>query len=95
MNRIQFFYSSDIVALQQKINDWLASNKDIFIEETNIASLGKPSQRAGIMSTEKYVFYIRYTSTANNSMTLERSAEHEEPVSVKNLESSIGSGIHN
>lgn len=60
MNRIQFFYDDELILLQDKINSWLKENEDIEILSTDLSSLGKPSARAGIVRTEKYVFFILY-----------------------------------
>ena len=99
MNRIQFFYDQDIVALQQKINNWLSQNKDINIVSTNLQSLGKPSQRAGIISTEKYVFYILYIQTSSSMLTEERTEQEEQPIhsaaSIQHLEGNISVGVSN
>ena len=69
MNKIQFFYDEDLIALEQKINDWLAQNEHIHIEFSSMQSIGKPSQRAGLVYTEKHVFYILY---ANNGLAVTR-----------------------
>jgi hypothetical protein len=60
MNRVQFFYDDELITLQEKINMWLIENRDAKIIATNLSSLGKPSPRAGIVNTEKHVFYILY-----------------------------------
>lgn len=61
MNQVQFFYDDELITLQEKINMWLQENKDVTIIQTNLSSLGKPSPRAGIVNTEKHVFYILYS----------------------------------
>ncbi len=76
MNKVQFFYDNDLVALEQKINEWLSFHKEAKVIETNLNSFGKPSQRAGVMSTEKYVFYILYIpGQRRESTTMEKKAE--------------------
>ena len=97
MNKIQFFYDQDIVALQEKISHWLMENKDINIIATNLSSIGKPSLRAGVMSTEKYVFYLLYTVISNNKMTIEEHAIGEElkPVSMRHIEGNPTARAHN
>ena len=77
MNKVQFFYNDDLIALERKINRWLAANKEINIIETNLSAIGKPSQRAGIVSTEKYVFYIRYHVIDKGAAIAEYHAEEE------------------
>jgi len=77
MNKVQFFYNDDLIALERKINRWLAVNKDITIMETNLSAIGKPSQRAGIVSTEKYVFYIRYHVVDKSTASVSYRAEEE------------------
>ena len=94
MNKVQFFYDDDLVALEQKINEWLSLNKEIKIIETNLNSLGKPSQRAGILTTEKYVFYILYTAAAWETIAMEKKAEESMPAS-ESLEAKIGVNLTN
>lgn len=77
MNKVQFFYNDDLIALERKINKWLAANKDITIIETNLSAIGKPSQRAGIVRTEKYVFYIRYQLVDKIATSASYHAEEE------------------
>ena len=60
MNRVQFFYDEELILLQEKINGWLKENDGIEILATDLSSLGKPSARAGVVRTEKYVFFILY-----------------------------------
>ncbi len=60
MNRVQFFYDDELILLQDKINSWLKENEYIEILSTDLSSLGKLSTRAGIVRTEKYVFFILY-----------------------------------
>ena len=74
MNRIQFFYDDDLIALQLKINEWLSSNREIIIIETNLNSLGVPSTKAGITNTEKYVFYILFSTTEWGNVLSEKNA---------------------
>jgi len=80
MNRVQFFYDDDLVALEVKINQWLSANKDLKIIETNINAIGAPSTRAGITNTEKYVFYILYSTPEWKNMVAEQSMEEMLPV---------------
>ncbi len=93
MNKIQFFYDDDLIALELKINEWLSLNKEIKILETNLSSLGKPSQRAGITNTEKHVFYILYTTANWENIILEKKAE--EITSIGGLETQIGANLPN
>src|ERR1700744_1481394 len=79
MNRIQFFYDDDLIALQLKINEWLSSNKEIKLIETNLNSIGTPSKRAGITNTEKYVFYILYAVGEWENMLAEKSIQEMLP----------------
>lgn len=60
MNQVKFFYDDELILLQEKINAWLSEHKNIEIISTDLNSLGKPSSRAGIVRTEKYVFFILY-----------------------------------
>ena len=77
MNLIQFFYDDDLISLQLKINEWLSSNKEKKIIATNLNSLGIPSTKAGITNSEKYVFYILYSSTPEweNILTEKKAVE--------------------
>ncbi len=75
MNLIQFFYDDDLISLQLKINEWLASNNEKKIITTNLNSLGIPSTRAGITNTEKYVFYILYSTPEWENILTEKQAE--------------------
>ena len=75
MNKIQFFYDEDLIALEQKINDWLAQNEHIHIEFSSMQSIGKPSQRAGLVYTEKHVFYILYST--NGLAVAKEQQEHQ------------------
>lgn len=94
MNKVQFFYDDDLIGLEQKINDWLSQNKDVKIMETNLNSLGKPSQRAGIVNTEKYVFYILYsTATRRGAATMEK--EEEIITSVTQMEATVSGNLSN
>lgn len=88
MNRIQFFYDDDLIALELKINEWLSSNKEKKIIETNLNSLGKPSTRAGIINTEKYVFYILYSTAEWENILNEKNAEEILPF-AEQLETKI------
>ncbi len=65
MNRVQFFYDDELILLQEKINSWLKEHDDIEILSTDLSSLGKPSARAGVVRTEKYVFFILYRTKDN------------------------------
>ena len=94
MNRIQFFYDDDLIALQLKINEWLSQNKSITIIATNLSSIGKPSQRAGIVSTEKHVFYIVYSTNDWESLVMEQKTEEAIP-EMENLEAKIGLNLTN
>jgi hypothetical protein len=73
MKRVQFFYDEDLVALELKINEWLSANKEKKIVETNLNSLGQP--RDGITNTEKYVFYILYSTAEWENILREKNAE--------------------
>lgn len=75
MNQIQFFYDDELFLLQEKINKWLADNKQVEIIATDLSSLGKPSPRAGMVTTEKYVFFILYRT---NGVIAEATAASEE-----------------
>ena len=79
MNRIQFFYDDDLIALELKINEWLSSNKEKNIIGTNLNSLSIPNTMAGVTNTEKYVFYILYSNTEWESMITEKSIEEMLP----------------
>ena len=94
MNRIQFFYDDDLIALELKINDWLSANKDIKIIETSLGCLGKPSLRAGITNTEKHVFYILYITANWENIIMEKKAE-ESISSVEQLETKMGANLPN
>ncbi len=77
MTKVQLFYDDDLIALELKINDWLSQHRDISILESNLSSLGKPSQRAGIVTTEKYVFYILYKITINEDVVMRHITEEQ------------------
>jgi len=85
MNRIQFFYDDDLIALELKINEWLSSNKEKKIIATNLNSLGTPGTNTGETSTEKYVFYILYSTTEWESMITEKSIEEMLPDIAKSV----------
>jgi hypothetical protein len=89
MNKVQFFYDDDLVAMERKINDWLALNKNIKIIDTNITSLGKPSQRAGITYTEKYVFYILYSAPNTDSKKKLKEDAMESDMLIERMEANI------
>lgn len=72
MNKIQIFYSEDLVELQMTVNAWLEEHKQVKILATNLNSVGKPSHRAGVYNTEKHIFYILYKLKEDKLM-----AEHE------------------
>ena len=74
MNRIQFFYDDDLIALQLKINECLSSNREITIVATNLNSLGVPSTKASITNTEKYVFYILFSTQEWGNVLSEKNA---------------------
>ena len=93
MNRIQFFYDDDLIGLELKINEWLSSNKEKKIIETNLNSLGKPSTRAGITNTEKYIFYILYSTPEWENILLEK--VEEESVVEDQVHAKIGSNVSN
>ena len=62
MKKIQLFAAAAIDLLQSDINEWLATNKDVQIISTNIASLAKVSVLGSDRTTEgEYAFYILYT----------------------------------
>ena len=94
MNKIQFFYDDDLIALAAKINEWLYAHAEIKIIETNLTSLGKPSQRAGIVNTEKHVFYILYVTAQWETIVTEQKAEESIP-SVQQLEAKAGLNLSN
>lgn len=77
MNQVQFFYDDELITLQEKINMWLQENKEVKIIATNLSSLGKPSPRAGIVNTEKYVFYILYSTHSMAAIQELKVAEQE------------------
>ena len=79
MNRVQFFYDDDLIVLELKINEWLSSNKEKKIIETNLNTIGTPSTRAGITNTEKYVFYILYSTAEWENLIAEKSIEEMLP----------------
>lgn len=91
MTRIQFFYDDDIIALELKINEWLSDNKDKKLIETNLNSMGKPSTRAGITTTEKHIFYILYSTAEWENILLEKTAE--ESPAIEHLEKKPDSQI--
>ena len=86
MNRIQFFYDDDLIALQLKINEWLSSFREITIIETNFTSLGVPSTKAGITNTEKYVFYILFSTQEWGNVLSEKNAKEV----ISNMEQAEG-----
>ena len=94
MNRIQFFYDNDLVALELKINKWLSANKEKRIIQTNLNSLGTPGIRAGVTNTEKYVFYILYSTIMKESMLTEKKAEEILP-QTRQLEAKYGEDTPN
>jgi|GEM_PF-1070783 len=77
MNRIQMFYNDDLVALQLTINEWLTEHKEIEIVDANISSLGKPSQRAGVTSSERHIFYILYRLADTGIKAAQELTAHE------------------
>ena len=79
MNRVRFFYDDDLIALELKVNEWLSSNKEKKIIETNLNSLGTPGARSGILPTEKYVFYILYSTAEWENILMEKNAEEVLP----------------
>ncbi len=89
MNKVQLFYDDDLISLEQKINEWLSFHTEIKIVQTNLTSFGKPSQRAGIVTTEKHVFYILY-ETQQKEHASEAKAEQELMSSLKQMESDLG-----
>jgi hypothetical protein len=93
MNKVQFFYNDDLIALERKINRWLAADKDITIMETNLSAIGKPSQRAGIVSTEKYVFYIRYQVLDKGTAAVSYQAEEAISSSSSMAEGDVNLGL--
>jgi hypothetical protein len=96
MNRIQFFYDDDLIALELKINEWLSSNKEKKIVETNLNSIGKPSARAGITNTEKYIFYILYTSPEWENIMLEHKAEENINIdTAQQIGTKVGAALPN
>ena len=85
MNRIQFFYDEDIISLEMKVNEWLLTNKEIKIINSNLQTLGAPSSRAGITNGEKYVFFILYSVTAWETLLSEKATEEIIPT-IEHLE---------
>ena len=85
MDRIQFFYDDDLIALELKINEWLSSNKEKKIISSNLQAFGTPSARAGITSGEKYVFYILYSMAEWETLLLEKTVEEEQEVTIPSL----------
>lgn len=77
MNQIQFFYDDELFLLQEKINKWLSENKDAEIISTDLNSLGKPSPRAGLVTTEKYVFFILYRTKDADGTTMAATSEND------------------
>ena len=77
MKRIQFFYDDDLDALEVKINEWLSSNREKKIIETNLNSLATLSVS---MRAEKYIFYILYSTAEWENILMEKKAEELLPV---------------
>ena len=84
MHKIHFFYDDDLIELELKINDWLERNRQVKIVESNLNSLGKPSGRAGIVNTEKYVFYILYSDIGLDAPLPVPALEEDIPIDVVN-----------
>lgn len=85
MNQIQFFYDDELILLQEKINSWLSENKDIEIVATDLNSIGKPSTRAGIVRTEKYVFFIMYRRKSEEvKASIANTAAESSPMQTEN-----------
>ena len=84
MNRIQFFYDNDLVALQMKVNDWLSENRQVKIVETNLNSMGKPTERAGLITSEKHIFYILYSTMDSESVLPLPALEEKLPLDIIN-----------
>ncbi|MDB5013862.1 MAG: hypothetical protein JWQ25_2064 [Daejeonella sp.] len=62
MKKIQIFAAPSIQALQSEVNEWLTSNKDAHVVETNLTSLAKTVTANSDYKTEvEYAFYILYT----------------------------------
>lgn len=80
MNQIQFFYDDELFLLQEKINKWLSENKHAEIISTDLNSLGKPSSRAGMVATEKYVFFILYRTDQASAEAIVAEAANDIPV---------------
>ncbi|MCW3124228.1 MAG: hypothetical protein JWQ38_3720 [Flavipsychrobacter sp.] len=95
MNKVQFFYNDDLLALERKVNKWLAANKDINIIETNLTAIGKPSQRAGFVNTEKYVFYIRYQIIDKGIAISANKAEEIMSSAIEETDSKTGLNLAN
>lgn len=56
MNKVQLFQSGTLPALQDKINEWLLKNQDIYIINSNISSVNTD---AGV----QFIFYIFYETS--------------------------------
>ncbi|WP_153796453.1 hypothetical protein [Foetidibacter luteolus] len=69
MYKVILFEDANALELQEKINRWLAANKDATIHQTNIGCA--PLAKAG----NTYVFYILYTSAENREEELKELAK--------------------
>jgi len=79
MKKVQLFSANNIEDLQQKINTWLANNKDINVIETNLNTINKPDTIA-LLDAELYSFYILYDIVNQKAKEKEQQLQLQENV---------------
>jgi len=77
MTKVEFFEDTDIVSLQNRINQWLAKHKAIRVINSNLSSTVTTSDSEQKASRQKHVFFILYSSSAKaNSLHKKMTAEN-------------------
>lgn len=73
MFNLKIFAARSITELQENVNMWLKSNRDISILRSNMNTLPDPSV------AEQYIYHILYTSSENQAEELLEMAAEVKP----------------
>jgi len=87
MYKVKLFSAERMDLLQDTINDWLQSNKDILIHNSNLT--GNSGEDRGL---NEYVFFILYASTnvqADELKEMAAAVTQEQSVEVKEINPEI------
>ena len=87
MYKVKLFSADKILLLQQAINEWLQTRKDILVHSSNLAQ-----NNSGIPGSGEYSFYVLYTGPDEQGEELKEMAAvvtQEQSIEVKEINPEI------